>query len=592
MLAFILLFPFIATAEVRLVPIEVQAAPSAPLMRRSETPVWRAGEAQLQEASTPQEVMNKAPGVFFAQNGGVGAPGRFFLRGGESRHSLFVVDGIRQNDVSNTDRGFDTAFFLTPFYQDMLFLRGPAPTLYGGDATSGVVELVPRRGRTPKETVLSLSGGSFDTFQGFGLQDWSSGNHQGTAGILYLRSRGFSRLNRRRWHATEPDGAETTQAYQASRHRWSDRLVTDFFAQGVVGQADQDGFGVDAHGDHINNQSATVSQTTAWDQGAWRWHLRSGVNSIHREIYTSTLNQFFRGQTRVVSAFGERKFASGEVLMGANAEQEWLGTPGLHVQNDTGSLFILPKWKTNHWVVELGARGEHNQRYRGFLAEDALLKYQGESWSAHAKGALGYKAPSMYQLYAPPSGGLVIGNSNLRPEHNTAMEMGVQWEKDWRLGGVLFQQDFHDLITYVTSEGYQNRGTLRVQGLELSALAPEKNWGQLNSNLTFLRFDHYSQTPLRRPPYIITLEWLKDWGRHWRTGVNGRAIGVRQDQDADSHNSRLGAYQIFGVNLKWLPDERQEWILSSGNVTDRRYEDVWGFSTAPANLMLKWLGRF
>lgn len=582
-----------ARAQVRLDEVEVRA-PSAPLMRQTSAPLWQASESQLQEASQVQDVLTRAPGVHFTQNGGVGGRGSFYLRGGESRHALILVDGLRLNDPSGTDRGYDTAFFLSPFFQDLLYLRGPAPALYGGDATAGVVELVPRRGHTPEETVLGLSGGSFDTYQGTALRDWKAGAHQGSAGFTHLRTRGFSRLNRKRHHATEPDGAETTQVFQASRHAWSERATSDFLLYGVQGQADQDGNTADEKGDRTLNVSGTLAQTTSLRAGGGEWHARTGLNTQKRQVDTRALgHETYRGQTRTGSLWYSRDWGEGDALAGVSVEQEWLSIPTLRAQNDLVSGFGLARWRSEGWTAEVGGRGEHHQRYKGWGAGEATLKREwGSGAIAHGKIARGYKTPSLYQLYAPPSFGSPIGNPDLAPERNVSWETGVSLERAWQGSLVYFQQDFQDLIAFDGANGYANRGTLRVRGLEAAGLTPEGALGQLGVSWTLLDFSHYTKTPLRRPPYLSTFSWTRGWGARWETGAQLRLVGGRTDVNSSGGQAPLAAYELLGLTVKYFPDVYQEWLLQIGNVTDRRYEDLWGYSTAPVSVMLKWLARY
>lgn len=566
-----------------LAPIEVRAA-AGPLLQHTSSPIWRATEEELQDSSQLQDTLNRAPGVMFTQSGGIGGVGSFYARGSESRHIVVLTDGMRLNDPSNTGRNFDSAFLYAPFFQNLLFLRGPAPALYGGDATGGVVELVPRRGASTPQTLMSVTAGSFDTLQGHVMQDWKTDHHQGTVGLAHLRTRGFSRLNRKRHGASEADGAETTQIMQASKHAWSETLNTEFLVYGLTGRAEQDDFdnsnaGVDTNDEDTNNRQLTVSQTTRGEN----WWLKTGIFTQKREL----TDEIYRGETRLVQTGLRLEKKRFEVLAGLEAQQEWQGSEGVQKQNDQAALFTLGRLKFERWSYELGARGENHQRYGGFAAAESTLKFEPtDAWVLHAKGARGYKTPSLYQLYAPDSFG-PLGNSELTPETNVTMEAGAEWKNAGLIGMVAFQQDFQNLIDYDTNEGYINRGTLRVQGLETYVISPEHSWGQVSVTWTQLDFSNYSKTPYRRPPYLGTVGWIARWNR-WTTELNLRAVGGRKDVE----NTKLVAYELLSGSVKWAPDDRQQWALRLGNITDRQYEDVWGYGVAPINVSLGWTGKY
>lgn len=584
MWSLLFLFVFSSHAQVRLAPIEVES--SGTLIQQASTPIWRASEARLQTTTNLQDVLQEAPGVGLTQSGGVGGQGSVFLRGSESRHTLVLTDGMRLNDPSNTDRSFDSAFQFSPFFQDLLLLQGPAPVLYGGDATSGVIELIPRRGQTPNGAMASLGVGSFDTRQGYGLVDWGKGDHKGTIGLLYFKTRGFSRLSRRRFGATEPDGAESTQLMQASQHRWSARLLTDVLVLGSLSQAQQDDFATGDTDDHTNNRQATLVQTTRGKFSRGDWWVKTGVVSHQRELHIASFGEpVYQGQTRDARAGARFVVGSWETLAGLGGEQEWLSTDDFKAHNDLGHVFALQRYYFKDWVFELGGRGEHHQRYGNFFAHEATIKHQlTEELGWYAKQARGYKSPSLFQLYAPASFG---GNPDLAPEFNNSFELGGSWKREGEVSLVVYQQDFQNLIQYDFTDGYFNSGTLRVQGTEASVLSPEHSWGQVRLTGTWLNYSHYSQKPLRRPPYIASMTWLSEWGK-WRGELSARVIGDR----TDSSNRKLEAYEVLSGVLGFAPDATQEWSLRLGNLTDRRYEDVWGYTVAPVNLALQWVGRY
>ncbi len=578
-------------AQVELNTIEVNAKPG-PLLQHVSSPLFHAGEEVLEENNQIQDVLNKAPGVMFTQAGGVGGVGSLYLRGSESRHTIFLVDGMRLNDPANVTRNYDTAFFLTPFFQDLLLLRGPAPVLYGGDATGGVIEMVPRRGHSPKQNIFSLSLGSFDTKQGFALFDWGQGSHQGTFGITHLKTEGISRLNKRRHNATEADGAETSQIMQGSHHQWSQKVSTDFFVYGTQGLADQDGTSIDEKNDRTKNDLGALSQITRTQFDKGHWWLRSGVVSQKRHSITQGVgSEFYRGETRQAQLGSQLQLSNYEIISGLQFEDEWIGSSGTNKSNDLGSLFVLNRLRQNEFLFEVGARGERHQRYGGFLSYESTIKHQtNEYLSLHFKGAKGYKTPSLYQLYAPPFGGTPTGNRNLNPEENFSFEVGAEWKREGLISLVAFQQDFQSLIAY-TNQGYQNRGTLRVKGIEASVISPEHFWGQVSLSQTFLDFSYYSKAPLRRPPYLTTVSWNTYFGK-WMTELSARLVGGRRDTTDAGESAHLVAYETLSGSLKYNPDQKQQWSLKLGNITNREYEDMWGYSVTPVNATVQWLGKF
>jgi outer membrane cobalamin receptor len=116
-------------------------------------------EAEPSGLIAPQ--LNQIPGVIANQNGGPGGRVSFFMRGTESRHVAFTLDGLKLNDPSNTDRQFDSAFFSAPFLSQVEVHKGPQAVLYGSDSFGGLIEMTSRKGENAPETRVDLNGGSF-----------------------------------------------------------------------------------------------------------------------------------------------------------------------------------------------------------------------------------------------------------------------------------------------------------------------------------------------------------------------------------------------------------------------------------------------
>lgn len=592
-------FPAMALSQEILETIDINDFDSS-LMGLVNSPVWQASSSELEETPFVQDILAKAPGVILTQSGGPGSRGALFLRGSESKHTLFMLDGLRLNDPTNTDRHFDTAFLFSNQFEAVQLLRGPSPVLYGGDATSGVIELSPRRGpRENQERLnqLGFSVGSFDTYLLSGQADWKTKKHQGTFGLMQFKTQGFSRFNPERTTSNERDGAESAQFFQASEHQWSAKIKTDLYLQGARAKIEQDGFDslgnpIDTAFDESQNQSLQFIQTTSLKNAVGQSWIKTGINSIKRDIHTvSQGKEFYHGDIRQIQLGQQVNTGRDITLVGLNFDQENYKDKVLSAENDIFSGFLQQKINWNQFNLFLGARGESHQRYGEFLAYEASLDYQPRSeFNSYVKYAQGYKSPSLYQLFGPDSFGSPVGNPKLRPETNKSAELGVEWSGRFVASALVFQQDFQNLIAF-TNSGYVNRGTLRVKGGEVSLLSPEHLWGQMLINFGVLDFSNFTQLPLRRPPSYGNLSWMLNHDK-WGIEVGLRYLGTRRDVDFQGNNVKLSPYEILNSKLRYSFSTGQDIFLTLGNLTDRQYEDIWGYATAPVNWSLSYLSKF
>ena len=136
---------------------------------RTPQPIQRAGSAitvitaeEIAQTSlrSVDDLFRRVPGVSLTQAGGPGQVETVRIRGGDVRHTLVLVDGIRVNDPSSTGREFDFANLVLADIERIEVLRGPQSALYGSDAMGGVINIITKRGRGAPKATIAVEGGS------------------------------------------------------------------------------------------------------------------------------------------------------------------------------------------------------------------------------------------------------------------------------------------------------------------------------------------------------------------------------------------------------------------------------------------------
>src|ERR1700693_6351311 len=89
------------------------------------------------------DALREVPGAALVQNGSYGAVTSLFLRGGESRYTKVLIDGVPVNAPGGF---FDFSHLTTDNIDSIEIVRGPASVLYGADAVSGIVQVFTRKG--------------------------------------------------------------------------------------------------------------------------------------------------------------------------------------------------------------------------------------------------------------------------------------------------------------------------------------------------------------------------------------------------------------------------------------------------------------
>jgi vitamin B12 transporter len=199
----------------------------------------------------------------------------------------------------------------------------------------------------------------------------------------------------------------------------------------------------------------------------------------------------------------------------------------------------------------------------------------------------GFKAPSLYQLYAPGTAWGPIGNAALRPERSTGWDAGV--EQSFGEGRILagltwFRNDFRDLVDFDYSLGYINIGRARTEGLE--AFARFRPTEAIDLRLSYTRMsarDLDAGTALLRRPKDKTV--VEAWWRplrRWELRLSAAYVGSRADKDysaLDVPTVTLRDYFLADADLAFQAGPRTRIFLRLDNLFDERYETVYGYGT-------------
>jgi len=114
-------------------------------------------------ATTLADVLARVPGVEIVCNGDVGNATSVFTRGGESRHTVVLVDGVRVDSQSTSG---STNWQSIPLGQiDRIeIVCGPTSAIYGSDAVAGVIQIFTKKGQGALASVMSLGYLTINTY--------------------------------------------------------------------------------------------------------------------------------------------------------------------------------------------------------------------------------------------------------------------------------------------------------------------------------------------------------------------------------------------------------------------------------------------
>ena len=256
-------------------------------------------------------------------------------------------------------------------------------------------------------------------------------------------------------------------------------------------------------------------------------------------------------------------------------------------RRDTNSAFVALRETWRGQRLEASARRDEDG---SFGARNTSSVSYGAPWPGVGilTGTVGrgFRAPSFFELYAPPSD-FYVPNPDLKPEQSRSAEVslrslpGSPWP--WRVTG--FDNRIEDLITYVHPTVLNVRSA-RIRGVEASVEGRVRG--------TFLKASLTAQRPRDEDTGYRLQGRAERFGRveaarafgNWLISGGVTASGPRYDSADESPDSKLGGYTIADATLRYTVDRRWKVELVASNLFDKRYEQAVGYDAPRRGILL------
>jgi vitamin B12 transporter len=499
-------------------------------------------ELEQREVHTVAEALRSVPALNVVQSGTPGSVTSVFARGGNSSHTLVLIDGVRVN--SPTNGLFDFANLTTEGVERIEIVRGPTSALYGSDGLTAVINIISRKGEgTPRGSVRGEFG-SYQTFReraessgGLGpvrysvdvAREDSSGKfahdeYNNTSGAVRLDSQvaaglsldlsarythGFKNLppvpGRTNFLTGLPDPTQSSREDFATVSLGATHKATSWWDHRLQLSL------VDDDVDFRDPQQPTSTSDTETTRlaGDWQHNLRL--------VPWDTLTLGFQ----VDRAKGEQTDVSGATVM-----RKTITNYAFYGQNQT------TLWE--RLILAAGVRADENSAFGTHTSPKFsaafLVKETGSK--LRASYGEGFRAPSINDLAFPG-----FSNPNLKPEKNRNLEFGIDqalWQNRIRASVTWFQSRFRDLIQASSGPLFipVNIAHARTQGVE-ATLGFHPGFGvDVVGGYTYLETLDQDRNPLLRRP-ANTWNLVVNYAPWNRVNLNSSLLYVGKRDDID-----------------------------------------------------------
>jgi len=560
-------------------------------------------EIERSQASDLVTLLQREAGLQRTQNGGVGTVSSVFLRGAPSLQTLVLVDGVPLNK-QDASGAVSLEHLMLDNVERVEIVRGNVSAIYGSGAIGGVIQIFTRTGAREPSAQLSMEFGPRSTGKVSAQVSTQVGDTAISAGASRFRTDGFSAVNPAQFAGANPDadGYVNTSLNLSLTHQLAPRHQVGVRLSRSVGDTAYDNtFG---SATDVQTSSTRISQATLFADNTWGdWRSRVSLSEQSDKSRTSDNGTFgsddgFRTGATVLSWVNT-------VALGGS----WLATAGLErqwqrVTTETTSTFGTPydaRRDTTAWFggIEGGVGPgslQLNVRLDRVGGLDETTHYLGyslpvtEQLKLLASTSTAFNAPPLGYLFAPS-----FGNPNLKPEDARSQELGLQYERGSHLlRATWFNTRVTNELAFVGST-FTNLNRTRNRGIETSY---QGRLGQTQIRAALTLQDPKNEITgaalIRRAKTLLSVG-ASQRVAHVDVDADLRYAGSRTDRyGSPAVQTTLSSYAVIDLAASYALTPEVKLRARIDNVTDQRYQTVYGYNQQPRSLYvgLDWRPKF
>ena len=609
-------------------------SPQAIARSGSAVTIIRQDDIEKSSSKNLADLLRQVPGVSVVENGGRGQSAFARIRGGEARHTLVLIDGMRANDPSIGAGEFDFASLVAADIERIEVLRGPQSALYGSDASSGVINVITRKGRGGYRGSASFEAGSYGTTLGSATVSGGTKDFDYAFALAGEKGAGFSSYGYRigRIERAAPVRLENDSFRRiggSARFGW--RPLQGLELEAGLTSSDNRAQYDEAWGQFPDTPSlARARLTTAFVKASldtFDSRLKHSVTVYgqhsDRDYSSISYADYGFGLTRSWDKYGYigRRFGAeyqgdlkldtfGKLIFGGKIETEGLSVKTDPIENSwnsaekfsetqqTRSAFAL--WQVpvgERLDLSFGGRLDDVDKVDRFATWRITGAYRITETGTKFRASLGTggKAPSLFQLYSPQ-----YGSRGLEAEHSFGVDAGVDqslFGGRLTLSATLFHTRYRNLIdfspfslatfTYPVcpmaqqfTGCYLNVGRAEMNGAELSADATLIE-GLLSARAAYTHLVAIDTTTgkhlARRPEHEGKISFRITPIDKLTIEPSVRLVGERWS--SANETLKLAPYARFDLRADYQLHKNLNIFARADNLTNARYQEVHNYGT-------------
>ncbi len=557
-------------------------------------------EIENNQGKTVAQLINNKSGIEI--NGSRSVAGQdlgYFIRGGNNRQVLVLIDGVQTNDPSLVNNEFDLRLLDINTIESIEIVKGASSTLYGNAAATAVINITTKKSSNKKisGSILSVVGtnqtqddleynissftnnvsingtvNKFNYLVSFG--------NQYADGLSAAKSKNPEEDPFSRYNANLKFGYQFSESFQLTAFASYDNFKT-----GIDGNPAPNFTFADTD-DQFNSKQKRIGLSPKINYNNGSFQINAAFTDIERE----TISEFgaeYEAESYVLDAFNKYTFNQniytiigltyGDYSSVFANEEHYISTdPYLNIVYVTDLDLTL----------NLGGRLNNHSEYGSHFVYNINPSYKISIDEGYAKVfgsyATSFIAPNLSQLF-----GFFGANLDLEPEENTTIEGGLEYntKNGLRLSGVYFNRNEENTIVYTSM--YENADTeAEVHGFEVETEINIIKNLNVSANYTFTELKEGVR--LRLPKHKVNAGFNYDVSNRTFMSLSYQFVGHRVDTDFSTFsNKELKSFSLINLYFSHkVVNNKLKIFASIDNLFNEDYLERVGYTTQGRNINL------
>lgn len=537
------------------------------------------------------DALRDVPGVTiqnYGNGGGNYTSNSIYING--TKNIVFLIDGMRVNTNGSTFSKFNASEVIDmDTIERIEVLKGSASTLYGSDASGGVINIITRKvSAGDNKTSLEIVGGSF------GKEQYSFLNTGRTDDNVYWLLGAQKDIN-----DDFKDGRGNTIQNKVNANDFNFKIGKDF---------DEDTslvFTYESYkADYLRPKNGGIHETkiSEGEKDQKRLSVLStnriserAVNQISLYQNKNYLNDNYNDPMNVwlmdleTSGFSDQVTYTTEnhtLVGGFDFYQDKVKNYSSTSYGYTDAwrdlvitnraFYLQDAWHMNdEWTLTTGIRTDNHSVYGRYNTPSVVLGYEANDDTNYY---MSYKeffvSPNQYQLYSS------YGSLDLEPETGKTIEFGINHKFDKTFTGSfnIFKRNAENMIGFNSDTyKYYNVGEESARGWDIQLTKQLNDNFSANVGYTHLYIDpenEYSNP--NRNGYLPSGTWnlgLKYEKDQFDMQLNGRGIIDREGRKGKNISDEFTSFWIWDVAMNYQFEDNAKAFIRVNNIFDKFYTD-------------------